>query len=234
MESSASSLQKELERAHFEFYVIRKFIEYCGEKLDSLHKQYRCARPDWDVILTHGNRLGEHAAAIEGRLRSSEPASEAIPFSRADLQLRHVPHSSELLDHDEAYDQDKIRKLEVRDIEDALDFHTELKATFGIATSDEEVEVPLSAAMSKVLDELERGDASIPGLVVLALKAFMKAHPRGFGRYYTGNDPWPRPPAVVQAEIDTRMPEALQWLRYELSEALEAHAREKAKRPTCA
>lgn len=228
MESSASSLQKELERAHFEFYVIGKFVKHCREKLDSLHKQYRDARPDWDVVLTHGNRLGEHAAAIEGRLRSSEPASEVIPFSQADLQLGHVPHSGELLEHDEAYDEDKIRKLDVRDVQNALDFHTELKATFGIATCDEEVDVPLSAAMSKVLDELERGDASVPGVVVLALKAFMKAHPRGFGRYYSGNDPWPRAPAVVQAEIDTRMPEALQWLRYELSEALSAERPEKS------
>jgi hypothetical protein len=68
---------------------------------------------------------------------------------------------------------------------------------------------------------MEDGTATMPGTVVTVLKKFIKGHPRGFGRYYTGTDPWPRPAAVIQAEIDERMPYALSWLRHELGDALE-------------
>ena len=125
-----------------------------------------------------------------------------------------------------AYDDRKIDKLTARDIRDAVEFDTEFKDTFGFVWIDEEVRNPLADALEQLLVELQDAGATIPGIVVRVLKVFMMRHLRGFGRYYSGTDPWPRPSQVVQKEIDERLPDALDWLRFELKEALEEERRD--------
>jgi hypothetical protein len=127
----------------------------------------------------------------------------------------------EIVESDTAYDQNRLDRLCSRDIRDALEFETEFKDTFGFAWVDEEARVPLEDSLKCLLAMQEDGAATIPGMVVAALKVLLKGHPRGFGRYYSGKDPWPRPSSVVQAEIEKEMPFALYWLRFELKEALE-------------
>jgi hypothetical protein len=114
--------------------------------------------------------------------------------------------------------------LDARGVRDALEFNTELKDMYGFAWIDDEVSVPLRDSLHQSLDMLEDGSATMLGMVVSAQKMLMKRHPRGFGRYYSGKDPWPRPAGEIQAEIDAAMPDALEWLRYELKESLEAEA----------
>jgi hypothetical protein len=79
--------------------------------------------------------------------------------------------------------------------------------------------------MALLITMLEDGTATVPGMMVKCVKAILKGCPRAFGSYYAGKDSWPRDSAVVQAEIDYRMPEALNWLRVELKDALEYEAR---------
>lgn len=224
MKSTATSAQKEIDAACFEFSAIRAVAAHCIEKLERLRDEYRADRDRWDVVFVHADRLKEHAAAIQERLHALGSPAIASLFSPEDVDIGRIPNPNELVEHSTAYHTEKIRSLNVRDIEDAIEFNTELRDTFGIAVSDEEVDTALTAAMLKLLEELEGGSASVPGLVILVLKALMKAHPRAFGRYYTGVESWPRPSAVVQAEIDTRMPDALSWLRFELHEALDVEA----------
>ncbi|KJC44548.1 hypothetical protein UP06_18980 [Bradyrhizobium sp. LTSP857] len=124
-------------------------------------------------------------------------------------------------DSDHAYDEHRLRQLSERDLYDASRFETELKDTFGFGWVDDEVREPLEDAINQFISMSEQGDATPAGIFATALKVFLKAHPRGFGRYYSGHDPWPRSPELIRAEIDARMPIALSWLQDELDEALE-------------
>jgi hypothetical protein len=126
-----------------------------------------------------------------------------------------------LVESSYAYDLEALKSLDERDIFDAMQFETELKGMFGLIWIDDELRDPLEAALEQFHEMLEEGSATVPGMFATSLKVFLKGHLRAFGRYYTGKDPWPRPSAVVQAEIDQRMPYALNWLRVELEEALE-------------
>jgi hypothetical protein len=123
-----------------------------------------------------------------------------------------------------AYDQSALDRLCCRDLRDAIEFETELKDTFGFAWVDDEIQEPLTDALQRLHDMIEDGSATMAGIAVTVLKVLMKGHLRGFGRYYSGKDPWPRPSAVVRAEIDRLMPSALEWLRVELEEALAEEA----------
>ena len=144
------------------------------------------------------------------------------------METEHNKHPSslEIVETRDAYDDKRLDRLNSRDIIDAVQFDTEFKDTFGFAWIDEEVRNPLADALEQLLVELEDAGATIPGIVVRVLKVVMKGHPRGFGRYYSGTDLWPRPSQVVQKEIDERLPDALNWLRFELKEALEEERRD--------
>jgi hypothetical protein len=149
------------------------------------------------------------------------PTTEARCVSPSDAHALKVDGAG-VLDSDDAYDEERLRLLDKREVEDLLDFETEFKATIGATWVDEEVRRPVEAAFKLALELLEDGNVTPLGLVAMVLKALLKGHPRGFGRYYTGGpDPWPRPSAVVKAELDAEMPFALEWLRTELQESLE-------------
>ncbi len=137
------------------------------------------------------------------------------------VRSKHHAHIAETKD---AYDQARLDRLDCRDLRDAIEFDTELKDTFGVAWLDDEAREPLLNALERVQILIEDGGSTTAGIAVTALKILMKGHPRGFGRYYTGKDPWPLPSDVVQAEIDRRLPFALEWLRVELAEALSEEA----------
>jgi hypothetical protein len=131
---------------------------------------------------------------------------------------------TELVESNYTYGQEQLNQLDERDIYDAAQFESELKDMFGFSWVDDEVREALVAALVCLHDMLEDASATTAGICVTTIKTLMKGHLRGFGRYYNGVDPWPRPSAVVQDDIDTRMPEALRWLRCELAEALKWEA----------
>jgi hypothetical protein len=166
-----------------------------------------------------------------GKLHSPGDA-RALPISPAEIRSQSSkpgPGADEawrdnharIIESEHAYDQERLNRLDSYDIREAAEFETEFKNTFGFAWVDEEVREPLTRALERLMHMLEDGTATIPGIVATVLKVLMMGHPRGFGRYYSGKDPWPRPSAIVQAEIDQEMPFALEWLRFELEEALE-------------
>jgi hypothetical protein len=130
----------------------------------------------------------------------------------------------EIVESEYAYDRATLYSLRSRDIYDALRFESELKDTFGFAWVDSEVRRPLQEALQLGCDLIEEGAATPHGILAMVLKKFMTGHLRGFGRYCSGKDPWPRPSAVVKAEIVRGLPFALNWLRQELRESL-AHER---------
>ncbi|MEZ0058132.1 hypothetical protein ACVII1_006276 [Bradyrhizobium elkanii] len=201
-------------------------LDACVERLVAFvkaegrdEKQIHAGR---EVILLHLNRMKEHSEAIKFRIDSP-------PESRLDKLLTRDPAvvgfaESVLIESESAYDDARLRVFDRYDLRDAIDFNTEMKDTFGLSTIDEEIGSPLRRAL-RVLETVLDGGGSIDlGHVMQALKTFMMGHPRGFARYFSGKDPWPRPSTVVQVEIDTRMPDALYFLRHELDEALEVEA----------
>lgn len=173
------------------------------------------------VIAEQTGRLIAIASALTQHIPMLNAHRGVHYFRRLD---HDASRAMDLIETETAYDADRLRRLDARDIRDATKFDTELKDTFGLASMDEELRNPLCDALSRLLDNLEDGSSTVPGMVVMSIKALLKGHPRGFGRYYSGKDPWPRSPAVVQTEIDERMPDALRWLRYELQEAHEQEA----------
>lgn len=194
-----------------------------GAGVDRLRDQIKAEgyeRPDHEVISLHLNRMKQHVAAIEHRIHNpSEVRPDEGPMQNPGVYGFAQPT---LVECEYAYDAVRLREFSVRDLHDAIDFDTELKATFGFSIVDEEVREPLLTALEVLKAELDAGKSIDLGLVMRMLKTFIKGHPRAFGRYYKGDDPWPRPSTVVQVEIDRRMPDALEWLRYELDESIEA------------
>jgi hypothetical protein len=145
-------------------------------------------------------------------------------YNSASTSAIRIRDTDTIVETEDAYDETEMNSLDCSDVRDAIEFDTELKATFGLAWIDEEVREPLHDALHLLHDLTKDGVATVPGTALRVLKVLLKGHPRGFGRYYSGTDPWPRASAKIQAEIDARMPDALDWLRYELKEALEQEA----------
>jgi hypothetical protein len=169
------------------------------------------------VIRQHVHRVTNHSSALSEWMRKLT-GPHAVVYAAA--SVGEPPQSNGIVEVDDAYDDKKLASLTSRDLSDAIEFNTEFKQTFGFVWIDEEGREPLTDAMEELLALLEDGSATVPGMLIKALKKAVKGHVRGFGRYYTGgSDPWPRPPAIVEAEIEYRMPDALWWLRQELADA---------------
>lgn len=150
-----------------------------------------------------------------------EPPSRA-PQASADGAPVAAEGASSVIDSDDAYDDERLRLFDRREVEDLLEFETEFKATIGVTWIDEEGRRPVEDAFKLALELHEDGNVTALGMVAMAIKTLLKGHLRGFGRYYTGGpDPWPRPSALVKEELDAEMPFALEWLRTELQESLE-------------
>jgi hypothetical protein len=177
---------------------------------------------EWDVISVHIERLSNRVAVLKDRIVDLRSPFNPRLFKR-DWSEAFLG-KGKIIETGDAYDEERLNRLCARDVRDASEFGSEMRDMFGFASMDEELDTPLTAALECLLIELEDARATVPGSLVKAMKVLFKGHPRCFGRYYTGTDTWPRPSAVVQAEIDIRMPEALRWLRYELSEAIEWEA----------
>lgn len=218
-----TKLDKELENAKATLDIIPRLITHAMNLIDGwLEAQDRMTSQDSVVMCVHADRIRCHSIALAERIADlNKPSTGRVLLLSDGLRVLGPECVIETKD---AYDEAKISTLDDRDIRDAIEFDTELKDMFGLAWIDDELRIPLHDALHVLHDQMEDGVANIPGTVVKALKALLKRHPRGFGRYYTGTDRWPRPSAEVQAEIDNRMPDALDWLRYELNEALEQEA----------
>ena len=170
----------------------------------------------------HADKIRRHSVALADRIAEfGKPSTGRVLLLSSDIRILGP---DKVVETEHAYDDAKIDALDEGDIRDAIEFDTELKDMFGLASIDDELREPLHDALHLLHDQMEDGVAKVPGTAVEMLKKFIKGHPRGFGRYYTGTDPWPRPSAEIQAEIDAQMPDALYWLRYELKEALEQEA----------
>jgi len=224
---SSTELDPELENAKARIVNIGPEITRVMDVVDAwLDAKGRKCSHESVVMGVHAHRIINHAAALAERIAGLGTPSDGRVLLLSDgcRILDDVIDINKILETEDAYDETKINTLDERDILDAIEFDTELKDMFGLASIDEEVRTPLSDALHLLHDLMEDGVANVPGTVVRVLKVLLKGHPRGFGRYYSGTDPWPRPSAVIQVEIDARMPDALYWLRHELKEALEHEA----------
>ena len=180
------------------------------------------------VIKAHADRLRGHAAAMVQTMAQLDRFGGTHYLVGVDPSIGKLPEGNGMVETETAYGNERLARLSAGDVRNAIEFDTELKDTFGLAFVDEELREPLLQALECLQIEIEDGSATMPGIAVKVLKAFLKAYPRASARYYSGTDTWPRPSAVIQAEIDYRMPDALEWLRYELNEALRQEASLKA------
>lgn len=220
---SSTELDKKLENAKATVDIIPRLITHGMKLIDAwLEAQDRMSSHESVVICVHADKIRSHSVALAERITDlDKPSAGRVLLLSGGLRVLDPERVVETKD---AYDETKINNLDDRDIRDAIEFDTELKDMFGLAWIDDELREPLRDALHLVHNQMEDGNANVPGTVVKALKVLLKRHPRGFGRYYAGSDPWPRPSPEIQAEIDARMPDALDWLRYELKEALEEEA----------
>jgi hypothetical protein len=182
----------------------------------------RVRNPEREVIELQAYNLRNSVAAFSQRaLQLDSPFFGRLLAAQDLSSMRIGPKAECIVETDDAYNEEKLTGLGSRDIRDAIEFDTEFKDMFGLAWIDDEIGQPLTDALELLVDMLEDGNATVPGMVVKCLKTVLKGHPRGFGHYFSGEDHFPRPSVVVQVEIDERMPEALRWLRFELQEAIE-------------
>ncbi|XIA65699.1 hypothetical protein ACFIOY_05455 [Bradyrhizobium sp. TZ2] len=218
-------LDKDLESAKDVVAIVVPLITHAMKEIDAwLKAKSRTTNYDyeWVVMAVHADKIRNHCIALADRVAGlSTPSDRRVLLLSGGARVLDPEKISETSD---AYDNNKLNNLDERDIRDAIEFNTELKDMFGLAWIDDEISEPLRDALQLLHEVIEDGAAIVPGTVVRVLKVLLKGHRRGFSRYYTGTDPWPRPSVQVQAEIDAQMPNALDWLRYELKEALEEEA----------
>jgi hypothetical protein len=225
-----TQLNKDLEHAKAVVAIIARLTDHAMKELDAwLDADDRATSYEYEslVMALHADKIRDHSVALADRIANlGKPSNGRVLLTSGGVRILAPEQISETKD---AYDVAKLNKLDERDIRDAIEFNTELKDMFGLGWIDEEIGVPLRDALHLLCELLEDGVAIVPGTVVRVMKILLKGHRRGFSKYYTGTDPWPRPSAEVQAEIDARMPDALDWLRYELEEALEEEAEKSAR-----
>jgi hypothetical protein len=221
--SPSTELDKELENAKATVVVIERLITHAMKEIDAwLEAEDRMSSHESVVMCVHADKVRRHSVALAGRIAElGKPSTGRVLLLSG---ASRILDPEKIVETQDAYDETKINTLDDRDIRDAIEFDTELKDMLGLAWIDDEARIPLHDALHLLHDLMEDGVANVPGTVVRVLKVLLKGHPRGFGRYYSGTDPWPRPSANIQAEIDARMPDALDWLQYELKEALEQEA----------
>jgi hypothetical protein len=214
---------KKLESAKATVVAIESIVAHAMKEIDAwLEAKGRRSSHESVVMGEHAHRIRIHSAALAERIAElGRPSGGRVLLMSGAIRIRNP---DTIVETEYAYDETKMNSLSCRDVRDAIEFDSELKDTFGLASIDEEVRKPLHDALHLLHDLMEDGVATVPGMALRVLKVVLKGHPRGFGRYYTGTDPWPRPSAEIQAEIDARMPDALDWLRYELKEAFEQEA----------
>jgi len=218
---SSTKLNNELEYVRSIIAIIGRIVTLLMAKVDEWllanHRDYERV-----VMCIHASKIIDHATALAECIAHLDTPSE-----RKVLLLSggsRIGSTNKIVETEDAYDEERLNDLDKRDIQDAIEFETERKDMFGLAWMDEELRVPLSDALQVIHEEMERNATNVAATSVKALKALLKGHSRGFAHYYTGADRWPRPSAEIQAEIDAQMPDALEWLRYELKEALEEEA----------
>jgi hypothetical protein len=223
--SPSAQLDEELESASAKLASINLLAHAAMKEIDAwLDEKGQGLSFEATVMSVHARRLHRHSAALAERIAGlATPLPDRLLLLSGSTRILSFD-PDKVVETEDAYNQDKINTLSARDIRDAIEFDSELKDMFGFAWLDDEVRIPLADSLHLLLDMLEDAVANVPGMVVSALKILIKGHPRGFGRYYPGKDPWPRPSVEIRAEIDAQMPDALDWLRYELKEALEEEA----------
>jgi hypothetical protein len=221
--SPSTKLDEKLESARTKLATIHSLADKAMKEIDAwLEAEDRRSSHESVVMCVHADKIRSHSVALAERIAElGKPSTGRVLLLSG---ATRILDPEKIVETEHAYDEAKINTLDERDIRDAIEFDTELKDMFGFAWIDDEVRMPLHDALHLLHDLMEDGVANVPGTVVRVLKILLKGHPRGFGRYYSGSDPWPRPSAEIQAEIDARMPDALDWLRYELAEALEEEA----------
>jgi hypothetical protein len=223
--NSASERTLTLAMIAAKLHSIKPLVDEVFKQVEAwLEANGRSPYEAWGVVFQHAKGSRVHSAAMAQRIHElGSPPAPVAPNGIGNPPEVHVIAETDL-----SYDEDQLDRLTSRDLRDAIEFDSEFKDTFGLSRVDEEIRVPLNDAMELLLTMLEDGTATVPGMMVKAIKVILKGCPRAFGSYYAGKDSWPRDSAVVQAEIDYRMPEALNWLRVELKEALEWEAQVKA------
>ena len=221
--SPSAKLDEKLESVRTKLTTIPSLADEAMKEIDAwLEAHGRMSSHEEVVMCVHAYKIRSHSVALAARIAElGKPSNGRVLLLSGGIRILDP---EKIVETEHAYDEAKINTLNERDIRDAIEFDTELKDMFGLAWIDEELREPLHDALHQLHDLMEDGVANIPGTTVRALKVLLKGHPRGFGRYYSGSDPWPRPSAEIQAEIDARMPDALDWLRYELNEAFEQEA----------
>lgn len=123
-----------------------------------------------------------------------------------------------------------LEKASFRDVQDAADFQTELQQMFNLRRIDADLDRTLLPALNAYIAAAESRLATPEGCFIIALKTLLHQHP-AFHKFVAGPvEVYPRPSAVVQADIDDLQPYYVRCLKEELAEALsqEAEAMTKA------
>jgi hypothetical protein len=205
---SGSEIDRDLQTVHAIADLIGQMMTLIMKNIDAwLAAEDRRLKYGYEnvAISVHADKIRDHSVALADRIANlGKPSNGRVLLTSGGVRILAPEQISETKN---AYDVAKLNKLDERDIRDAIEFNTELKDMFGLGWIDEEIGVPLRDALHLLCELLEDGVAIVPGTVVRVLKVLLKGHPRGFSRYYTGTDPWPRPSAEVQ-EGRNRRPDA--------------------------
>jgi hypothetical protein len=183
--------------------ALRAEMETMSQALDRLQLEYRRA-------------MHIEAGLAKGHDAEAQPVADMIGWAAISMPLNDSNDKTGVLRRMRDY------ALEERDVRDAADYKTELSVMFGFDyhAIDGELDGFLLPALDKLVElaELvEAGKATPYSLGVEALRVGMQGHPRGFGRYFVDVEtPWPRDSAVIQAQIESQVPQLTDWLRFEL------------------
>jgi hypothetical protein len=124
----------------------------------------------------------------------------------------------------------QIERADVGDLGVALEFDTELLQMFDLLRYDVEIDSTIRPALEAYIESAESGRCTACGSFILGMKALLHNY-RPFASYVPGpQEPYPRAYEVIQAEIDSHMPNALSSLKDELELALAEEADLKMRR----
>jgi hypothetical protein len=119
---------------------------------------------------------------------------------------------------------EEIQQAELEELETTYELLTEFMQAFDLLRVDDEIDGCLSPAIRTFIDCMESGKFTPAGAFIMAIRKLVNSH-RVFRAYLPGPQaPWPRSSAVINAEIEERLPDALRYLRDELEVALAVEA----------
>jgi hypothetical protein len=152
---------------------------------------------------------------------------QKLPLALKELRLEHqrsLAYERESVAIQSDYPpmtEDEVQRAELGDLHKAWEFRTEFLQTFDLHRTDDWLDEGLLPALETYIESAESGTCTPEGCFIRAIRTLLRKH-SAFATYIPGPEaPWPRPSAIVQAEIDSRMPEALDCLDFELGCALE-------------